>query len=62
MLYEVLEYFISISVGVSFPLSMREKGSKIIQIMLSSLMRSSAKHVLVFLSLCCGYLQNRSRR
>lgn len=36
------------SAMVSFPLSMGQKGSKIIQITLSLLMRSSAKCVLVF--------------
>lgn len=44
------------SVVVSFPLSMREEGSKMIQIAVSLLMRSSAKHVLVFLSLCAAVI------
>lgn len=57
-------FYLFMSVVVSFPLSMREKGSKIIQIAVSLLMRSSAKHVLVFPSLCAVVIcrtRNRKR-
>lgn len=61
-LWSVGVFYLFMSVVVSFPLSVREKGSKIIQITLSLLMRSSAKHVLVFPSLWSGCLQNRNRK
>lgn len=47
-LWSVGVFYLFMSVVVSFHLSMREKGSKIIQIAVSLLMRSSAKHVLFF--------------
>lgn len=61
-LWSVGVFYLFMSVVVSFLLSVREKGSKIIQITLSLLMRSSAKHVLVFPSLWSGCLQNRNRK
>lgn len=50
------------SVVVSFPLSVRQKEKEILQITVSLLAVSSAKHVLVCLSLCYGYLQDRNRK
>lgn len=47
-LWSVGVFYLFMSAMVSFPLSMGQKGSKIIQITLSLLMRSSAKCVLVF--------------
>lgn len=50
------------SVVVSFPLSTRQKEREILRITVSLLAVSSAKHVLVFLSLRCVYLQDRNRK
>lgn len=61
-LWSARVFYLFMSAVVSFPLSMGEKGSKIIQIAVSLLMRSSANHATFSITLCCGYLQNRNRK